>query len=256
MTNQKSGTIVDMSAVCALDGKSKSAAANTLYAGALYSGSQGASLSFLRFYNAGSAAGTVAVTLYDPGTGQNLGTWTSPSISPNVEQQYDLGSIENAIGLVKRPSYEFSIAGSIDGYFQHVLFRPVNGTLTNLSTCQNAVAADPRTLIGVHSSLLGAADFPSTIIVNNTDGVAAKITLGIYDARDGVKLGSYVTDTIAAGGQARIEVSSMEAAAHITPNAQYHYVIKSEIAGAGFLQHLVNNQKVGIVTDMTTVCLL
>lgn len=256
VTNQRSGAIVDMTAVCALDGKSKSYAAITLYAGALYSGSQGSSLSFLRFYNAGAFAGTVSVSLYDPGTGQNLGTWTSPSIAPDAEQQVDIGTIETAIGLVKRPNYEFSIDSVFDGYFQHVLYRPGDGTVTNLSTCKGAVSADPRTLIGVHSSLLGAGGFPSTIVVNNTDIAAAKITLGIYDARDGAKLGTYVTDTIAAGGQARVDVGAMEAAARITPTAQYHYVIKAELTGAGFLQHLVNNQKVGIITDMTTVCLM
>jgi len=33
-----------------------------------------------------------------------------------------------------------------------------------------------------------------------------------------------------------------------------HYVIKVEGAFTGFLQHLVDNQKAGVTTDMSTVC--
>src|SRR5262249_21225720 len=42
----------------------------------------------LRFYNIGSTAGTVSVTLSDSATGKTVANWTSPSIAPGAAPQF------------------------------------------------------------------------------------------------------------------------------------------------------------------------
>lgn len=255
VTNERAGVITDMTAVCALDGVSNSSVGEPAQGGMLFSSKQQASQSFLRFYNAFTYPATARISLYDPGTGRLVGDWTTPVVAPNTELQVAVGTIEDAIGQPKRDTYVFSVSPDFGGYFQHVLWRTADGTLTNLSTCTHATDNDPFTLIGVHSSLIGSGGYPSSVVVNNTGAVIAPVTLGIYDARDGAKLGSYITAPIPAGAQAMLDVATMETAAHVTPGTgQYHYIIKAEGAFTGFLQHLVNNQRSGVITDMTTVC--
>ncbi|MHB1207925.1 MAG: InlB B-repeat-containing protein, partial [Rhodospirillaceae bacterium] len=150
--------------------------------------------------------------------------------------------------------YSAAVTATFGGYFQHVLWRPTDGTLTNLSTCGSGVTSDPASLQGVHSTLVGA-NFPSTVVIANTGTAAETVTLGIYDARDGTKLGTYAAGSIPAHGQAMPSVSAIEQAAHITPaSGMYHYVVRAEGTFTGFLQNLVNNASVGVITDMTTSC--
>lgn len=253
--NTQVGVIADMTAVCNLAGAGIAPPGASVRGGALYGTTQGASQSFLRFYNAGASAGPVSLTLYDMATGANLGQWTSPTIAPRAELQTDIGTIERAIGAAPRDYYEFKADTEIDGYFQHVLWRSSDGTLTNLSICQSGTGADPFTLIGVHSSLLAAQGYRSAIDIVNTGISAQTVTLGLYDARDGAKLGVSAAMSIPAGGQRFIDVDAIEAAARVTPStAMPHYVVKVEAPFTGFLQHMVNNLKSGVITDMTTHC--
>ena len=50
------------------------------------------------------------------------------------------------------------------------------------------------------------------IVVNNTGTADSAFTLGIYDARNGAKLGSYATATVPANGRITVSVAAMEAA--------------------------------------------
>jgi len=256
--NQRVGVVTDMTTACALSGTPASAV-SPLKVGAVFSTAQTTSQSFLRFYNASTTAGTVTATVRDFNSGNSLGTWTSPTIAAGAEVQYATSAIEGALNLSSgKPSY-YSVAlqPSFSGFFQHVLFRPSDGTLTNLSTCALGVTADATRLSGVHTSIVGAAGYPSTLAINNTAGVAAGITLAVYDARNGVKLGSYATPAVPANGQTILTVAALEVGANFIPTASMgHYVIKVEGNFTGFLQHLVTNNKVGVVTDMTTACSL
>src|SRR5262249_21621250 len=137
--------------------------------GAIFSSKQSASQSYLRFYNTDSDAGTATVTLRDYLSGNILGTWTSPSIPGGGELQYDIGTVErDTHATFTKPDYStMDGAPDFEGYFQLVLFRPADGTLTNLSTCDTGVTANPGRLSGVHSSLL-AAGYPSSVVVTNT----------------------------------------------------------------------------------------
>ena len=234
-------------------------AAETLRVGAVFSSAQTGSQSFLRFHNTGTIPGTVTVNLRDYATGQFIAKWTSPAFQAGSQQQYAINVIENVASptITVKPSYytiSLEPSAGLSGYFQHVLYRPADGTLTNLSTCDAGTTSGSSQISAVHSSLL-TSNFPSSVAINNTSAASATVTLGIYDARNGVNLGTYPAGIVSAGGQVIVPVAAMEAAASITPNAlQYHYVIKAEGAFTGFLQHLVDNKQVGVITDMTTVC--
>lgn len=256
VTNTQAGVVTDMTTECALGMPSAVAATSPLRVGAVFSSAQSASQSFLRFYNTGLTTGTATITLRDYTTGQQLGQWTSPAIAGQSEQQFAISTVEGAANFTKPSYYSLSVQSTMPGYFQHVLWRSTDGTLTNLSTCGAGVTADPAQLSGVHSSLL-APSYPSSVVVNNTGASAAAVALGIFDARDGARIGGYTTASIPSNGQAILTAATIEAGMNSAPTAgMYHYVVKAEGAFTGFLQHLVTNQQAGVVTDMTTACLL
>jgi hypothetical protein len=225
--------------------------------GPVFSSASAEAQSFLRVENTGATAGTVTATIRNAETGQDLGQWISPVVQPNSSQQFLINTIEAALPAGVKPTlYSISLNSGVTGYLQHVLYRPADGTLTNLSTCDAGVTANPAELINVHSTILDYG-FPSTVAVNNAGATAAAATLGVYDSRNGTKFGTYTTEVITAGGQARVALAAVEAALGINPGSTiYHYNIKLEGAFNGFLQHLVNNKQRGVITDMTTVCRL
>jgi hypothetical protein len=237
-----------------------SGAVNGLRVGNIFSTAQTTSQSYLRFYNSGAAGGTVSVTLADPTTGIAVATWDSPNIPAGSELQYFIKDIEGAATTpyVKPPFYSMSVRSTFAGYLQHVLWQRVDNSLTNLTSCDTAAVADPKVLVGVHSSLLQGG-YPSTVVIYNTGAAAADISLGIFDARDGSRLSTYTARALAANGQQMVTMAAMEAAAspRITPGgSMYHYVIKADTSFTGYLQHVVNNTADGVVTDMTNVCRL
>ncbi len=228
----------------------------TLREGAVYSSAQVQTQSFLRFSNTGSTAGTVSVTLADFNTGQTLVQWTSPSVPAGASPQYGLSIIEAAAtaAFTKPTYYSVSVTSQFAGVMQHVLYRPFDGTLTNLSLCDAGVTASRTQVANVHSGLL-TNGFPSSIVLFNTGTAATTVTLGVFDSTTGARLGTHTTSAIAANAQAVVTVAAIEAGAGIAPTSiQYHYTIKVESAFTGHIQHLVTNQQAGVVTDMTTVC--
>src|SRR5581483_7593986 len=113
---------------------------------------QSSSQSFLRFFNSGATSAAATVTIYDP-SGQRLGQWTSPDIAPSSELQYPIATIETGAGLTGTLPQYYSLAvnSGMTGTFQHVLYRPADGTLTNLSTCDTGVTGTLTKVGGVHS---------------------------------------------------------------------------------------------------------
>ena len=232
------------------------AAARTVRQGAVYSGTHAETQSYLRFQNTGTSAGNVQLTLFDGTSGKNLIEWTSPSIAPNAAPQFAIADIEKSAKVALPDTYTLRIDPAMTGLFQHVLFRPADGTLTNASSCDAGVQRAPSRLGNVHSSLL-AGGFPSTIVIQNTGSAAASAALGVYDARSGAKLGTYMTASIPADGQLLLAMTTVEATAHINPDAGlFHYDVRLENDFMGSLQHLVDNKRVGVMTDMTTTCSL
>lgn len=209
--------------------------------GAIYSSAQTTLQSFLRFTNTGPTAGSITVNVRNASTGGTLGQWVTAPIPVNGEFQFPLTTLEAGTSIGTRPDfYAISLQSSISGFFQHVLFRPADGTLTNLSTCASGIVAEPAILSGVHSSLLQIG-YPSTIAVNNTGTVATTVTLSIYDARNGSLRGTYTTPSIPAGGQLQVSVPTIEATVGAPTANMLHYVVRVEEAFTGYLQHLVNN---------------
>lgn len=258
VTNIRAGVITDMTTECSLN-PATATPPSSVRVSSVYSSTQNVTQSFLRLHNVGSSAGTARVTLGSATSGTALATWTSPSIAAGASRQFPLGDIEAGAsnGFTKPDNYSITVQPQFNGYVQHVLYRPADGTLTNLSTCDAGVGIESSQLINVHSTLLGG-NFPSTIVINNTGTSAANVSLGVYDATTGTKLGSgnYAVPNIPANGQTRVLMSTIEQSLGISPNAGaiYHYVVKSETTFQGYLQHLVNNAQVGVITDMTTVC--
>ncbi len=260
VTSTQAGVVSDMSTVCALNSPAPTQIPTTLRQSIMYSTAGLQQQSFVRFFNNGSNAGVVRATFYDYVTGLQRGQWTSPSIVVGQDLQYFIGEIEKEANITgtKPAAYTMSVTSDITGYFQHVLYRPADGTLTNLSTCSAGVTADPRKLGEVHSSLLEQYGLPSSIVVRNTDTNAnAGIDLGIYDARDGTKITTYRTAAIPANAAIIIRMSDIEKEKNKTPTGGLiHYVVKVESTFTGFLQHLLDNLQAGITTDMTTMCAL
>ena len=162
--------------------------------------------------------------------------------------------VEADIQGAKPPYYAITVQPTFAGFYQHVLYRPSDGTLTNLSTCGSGVTADTTRLAAVHSSLLSAG-FPSSIVIANTGNAAQAVTLGISDARDGMRLAAYTSPQIAANGQLIVSMDAIEAATNLHPSpGLQHYVVRVEGPFTGHLQHLVDNKAASVITDMTTAC--
>lgn len=256
VNNLSVGVITDMTTQCSLnDVAAPPSTVAVRQPGPIFS-SNGASQSFLRFYNTGTTAGTVNVQMYNYSTGVALGNWTSPSIPPGASMQYQVTTPETVVTGTKPDYYATTLLTQISGYFQHVLFRPADGTLTNLSTCETGVTAASGQLINVHTSLLDYG-FPSSVVINNTTSADAAAVLGVYDATTGAKLGTYTSASIPTGAQIIVPMTTIASAANVTlSSARYHYVVKVENTFGGFIQHLVDNKSVGVITDMSAMCAL
>jgi|GEM_PF-1604075 len=260
VNNLTRGVITDMTTACAFGTVTPPASTLALrQPGPIFSSAQTASQSFLRFFNTGSTAGTVNVALANSTTGTSLGSWTSPSIPAGSSAQYQINTIESVIGSgVTKPNYyATNLQTQISGFFQHVLYRPADGTLTNLSTCEGGVASSASQLINVHSSVLNGPGFPSSVVVSNPTTAAFTATLGIFNAVTGARVGTYTTASVAAGARLIIPIATIESQIGYTPASDvFHYVIRAEGTFNGFLQHLVTNSSAGVITDMTTMCQL
>ncbi len=233
-------------------------AASDLRVANIFSTSQPTSQSYLRFHNAESGAGTVTVELADPTSGAKVGSWTSPSIAGGSELQVFIQDIERGVTTTgaKPANFAMSVRPTFEGYFQHVLWQRAENTLTNLTSCDTGVMNEAKTLTAVHSSLI-AAGYPSTVVVYNSGDTVADISLGIFDARNGQRLGTYAVGKVQPNAQATATVLDIERIARLTPTAgMYHYVIKADTAFTGYLQHIVHNTGDGVLTDMSIMCRL
>ena len=255
VTNTQTGVTVDMTTVCPMRASPSTTVATRI--GSVYSTAQTETRSFIRVFNAGTQAGTVKLTLADAATGISLGQWTSPSIAADVSRQFGMEEIEGGAGVtgLKPVNYVISIQSQFEtGYIQHVVFQPSLGTLTNRTTCDAGVTSLANQLINVHSKLL-TANYPSTVVVTNTDTVGSGVVLRTGDAATGHAYGNYVISYMPATSEALVSASVIEN--RITPLLTAnigHYNLKATGYFAAFLQHLVTNKMSGVVSDMTAMC--
>jgi hypothetical protein len=211
--------------------------------------------SLLRFHNTGTQTGTAKVTLRDFDTGEVVVSWESPPIAPGAAPQFYVKDIPDHWTISTRPfKYVASFETNFPGTAAHVVWYP-GGPITNASTCDMHVGASPRVVANVHSSRIGD-DYPSEITVLN-NGAEAQTVFGLYDARDGRKLGSYAPGVIGQGQARAFSATELERAAGITPDeGMTHYVIKLEGTMNGTLQHLIFHRPSQVLADMTTTCAL
>ena len=216
----------------------------------------GGNLSFLRFHNTGTVAGTVQVTLADSASGKTLAQWQSPSIPVGAAPQFAVARIEaEATPAFTKPDfYLVTVATAMRGTFAHVVINSTTGTLTNFSTCGSTPARD--TLANVHSSALDSG-YPGAVNIFNTGTTAVPATLGLFDAANGTRLGTYTSTSIAPGAARTVSAAALEQGAAITANAtRAHYVVKLEGAFSGYIQNLVLSRSAGVIADLSNVCRL
>lgn len=232
-------------------------AAPAVGAGAVFSGIDPNARSYLRLHNTGTAYGHVGVRVYDSRDGRFLGTWTSPNIAPNAAPQFSITTLEDALHVQDRPAtYTIAFDPAMVGTFQHVLHRPGNGVISNLSTCSAGTAAAGAHLANVHTSNLDR-DYPASIVVRNTGALPATAQIGVYDARDGTRVGFYTTPEVPVDGEVIVPVAALEAGAKAVPTWDMgHWVLTIENDFPGTFQQLVANVGAGVITDMTAVCAL
>lgn len=235
--------------------------------------------SVLRFHNSGVEPGTVDLTFRHSETGAELGRWTSPVIPAGASVQYHVVSLEQEMGLYDIPQRYAVTAQPSRGLFgslQHLVWDPELTSLTNYTTCDHPPSAnaqrepsslhamrvrlstDPHQLAGVHSTVF--ADYPSTVALTRWEDASAApagVPLGIYDGRNGAKLGEYVTPPIAGKGHLDIPVAAIEAALGFSPAPdQHYYVVIAPPSFKGFLQHRMHSGATGATSDLTAACQL
>lgn len=225
----------------------------------IYDSSGSGNLSFLRFHNTGVSANTVDVTLANPDDGALMASWTSPSVPPNATLQVDIRTIEGeATGgtIQKRGFYVASIRPHFNGLFQHVVWRNVEGNLSNLTMCDTKITNDPTRLISVHTSTL-VYGYPPSIVIHNTGTTSNTVFLGVYDAVTGTKLGSYSTGSIPPNAEVIRSIGQIEAGIGYTPGpSQFHYNIRLDSSFNGTVAYRMTNKVATDTLDMTAVCAL
>lgn len=242
-----------------LRGVGKIAEAVAVRDSAIASSAQPDAQSYLRFYNAGPNPGTVEVTLYNGVSGAEVVRWTSPTIPVGAAPQYSVADIEGvlAAGNTAKPAfYTATVTPQINGAFQHILYQPSAGALSNLTSCDSTTPDGTSRLMDVHASVLDGV-FPSAVMVYNAGATAAAATIGVYDAATGAKIGSYKSATVPPSGQVVVPVATIEKNAQIVPaltRPQYNLAIEGDFAGT--LRHLLTNVRPAIITDVTTACVL
>ncbi|MGE3474176.1 MAG: YncE family protein [Rhodospirillaceae bacterium] len=210
--------------------------------------------SLLTFHNRDTVADTVYLTIFNYQTGALLGEWESPAIAPGVVAQFRIEDIEREV-LPGRALAHYSIAiGSLmKGSFAHLLTRKSDGAIMSFNSCGTGADTSKTHLTNVvGSAAQGRA--VSMIAFANTDSAPASVSLGIYDASTGVRLGAYASPPLPPGGGQILSGVDLERGANpaFTPRASY--VVKSETQYRGILQHLLRDERAGISVDLSGEC--
>ena len=227
------------------------------YAGSQTYNTVSVAQSFLRFYNGGSAAGTVTLTLGDAATGEQIATWTSPAIPANASLQFSAAAFLSAVTLPagSTPALTIGVRSTFNGFSQHVGWDPGTATIENMTRCSGGPSADGHVLTNVHSRQLSG--YPSNLRIYNAGGASSQATLTLRNAATGAALAQWVSPAIPNFAALDVPVSAIEAGASpsLTNTSAVHYVITLDAAFTGYLQHVVRNPT-GALSEMTDKCVL
>ena len=234
-----------------------SASAAATYVTPVYP-STAAKSSFIRLHNPTAAAGVATVNLRRIGASASLGA-TSFNIPAGASLQAAVKDIEAAAGITPlgaNDSYALAITTTFNGFAQHVVWNAAASSMTNLSHCGPALAADGGQAANLHTSLLPG--YLSAVVLYNTGASARAATLTIRDARTGQQLGQWASPAIAAGASSRqFTVSEILNDARVAVGTGlYHINVALDANFAGFIQHLGIDVVAARTNDMTAKCTL
>lgn len=223
---------------------------------AAYTSASGGSESYLRFHNAGTATGTVQISLTNAATGDILGV-TTRDIAAGTSPQFSMTELEASVGdFTKPPVYLVKLETAMQGTVSHFYFNAANGTMTNFSSCSSGMSASASRVHNVNNSLFNTL-WPSSLEVVNTGSAAAAIKLGVYDASTGTKIGTYTGVSLASRAGASIPISAIESQLLVTAvAAKPHYTIEAEAPFTGFIQHVITNNNTTMTSDFSAACTL
>ena len=248
-------------ALLRLQGRDRREFANVLSSTA---GDASASESYLRFHNKGSTAGTVSVSLLQAENGRVIGSWTSGNIPAHASAQFNISNLEKEaraattsqpIPAATGSFYNLRVESTFRGYMQHIVWARGAGVLTNLSACNDGLAADNSVLMNVHTSAL--SEYPSRIRIANSGAVSDSAELTFYAATTGRQIGTWITPSVPAGGSIevtipRIEALSPELAAAVADGVAQVNVNLGSLTG--YMQHVVQNSRSGVLLDLSPKC--
>ncbi|TAL01870.1 MAG: hypothetical protein EPO08_09285 [Rhodospirillaceae bacterium] len=220
-------------------------------------------LSFLRVYNSTSTSGTITFTIRDAVSGTSLGTYTSSSVPAGASAQIALSDIEKnavaaqgqTIAATGRSYYNLEAASTFGGYVQYILWTNNLGVLGNLTSCPAGLSTDGTTLLNIDAA--NNSGYVSHIRIVNPGAVAGTATLTFTNPGSGQQVAQWTSPAIPAGASYDITEPQIEAAvpalASATSSGTYQYnVLLTNFAG--YLQHVVANNQVGLLTDLSAKC--
>ena len=231
--------------------------ADDLHVPLVYPSNYAAASGYFRFYNPTPQAGSVTVTVADGNTGSGLGVWKSFSIPAFGSIQVSVQEVEaNSLPVINpagKDRYTLNVASNFLGYFQYVLFNPSTGWIADVAGCSNGLSSDVLHLNNVHTSLI--VDYPSAIIVHNVGNKAGSAIIGVYATATGKRLGGVIVPNIPPNADAVFSIKDAENVLGITPGpTEGHYNLVLESDFQGYLQHILYNNRSGVLANMTSKC--
>jgi hypothetical protein len=127
--------------------------------------------------------------------------------------------------------------------------------LTNLSSCNDGLASDNSDLMNVHTSSLD--EYSSQIRIANAGAVADSAELYFYNANSGRPIATWTSPQIPPGGSLELTMVRIESLspALATAVADGTSQVNVKLEGlTGYLQHVVQNTRAGVVLDMSPKC--
>ena len=215
--------------------------------------------SLLRFHNRDSSQGVLTLKVMDDGNGSLIGAYEK-NISAGTTVEISINEIERDLVLDELfqeksgSTLSMFASSSFRGYAQHIRWDPSDGSFANLTTCDNGVSDNLDNMIAVHTSKLPR--FPSYIVAHNTGESDNNPIFIAEDARNGEELGRFTLgDTIKPNTSRTIFVSDLLEFFDVQAESDQFYMnLKVTSAFTGFIQHIVDNQDAGLITNMTLKC--
>ena len=217
--------------------------------------------SFLRFYNPSNIKGSISGVIVDDTSGEPVSTFEIEILS-KASKQISFEDIVNISIPEFIPSnspnqlFTIHISSTFKGYVQHVLWNPTGNSLTNISGCKNGLSNDIKYMGNIHTSILADTGYPSYLFIHNSSLEPDKPNFEVYDARNGEEIGQFtIQENIPSKSTAIVFVSDLvEFFGENPSNDQLHINIVMSDGFNGFSQHMIDNTKGGLITNMSAKC--